>query len=224
MELVLRNKNNPISGNNTFSGANTHSGAETFAGATSITGVMPAAVKNSDNAGAVGAATVVAREFGDGKHHVTELSLTDYVVGPLAGAGAALTLVPPTPIYTLPAGVQVLSVSYCSVALTAVGTAVTPEIGLGSVVGDGSANATIGAAGATMEDILEGFDVADTDTHAAVASGPVGATAGILTGIALNKAADAKTIYLNCAGTWIADNTGNLTVSGTIVIVWDTVV
>lgn len=174
--------------------------------------------------GAVGASEAEAREYGDGKHHVTEIALTDFIVGPLAGAGAALTLVPPTVLYTLPAGAQVLSVSYAALALTAVGTAVTPEMGVGSVIGDGSANATIGAAGATMEDILEGFDVADTDTHAEVASGPVGATAGILTGIALNKAADAKTLYLNCAGTWNADNTGNLTVTGYVTIVWDSIV
>ena len=175
------------------------------------------------NKGTVGAVTVVASEKGDGVHHVTTLALTDFVVGPLAGAAAAKTLVPATVLYTLPAGVQVLGVSYISIALTATGTAVTPEIGLGSVIGDGSANATIGAAGATMEDIHEGFAVATTVSHAVVKSGPKGATAGILTGISLNKATDAKTIYLNCAGTWNADNTGNLTASGTIVIVWDTI-
>ena len=167
--------------------------------------------------------TVSVEEFGDGVHHVTKLTLTDFIVGPLAGAGAAKTLVPPKALYLLPAGVQVIKYSYIEIALSAAGTAVTPEIGLGSVIGDGSANSAIGSAGATMEDIHEGFSVADTDTEATVKDGPVGATAGILTGISLNKAADAKTIYLNCAGTWNADNTGNLTASGTIVIVWDTI-
>ena len=176
------------------------------------------------NVGAKAAVTpVVVEEAGDGVHHVTKLTLTNYVIGPVPAAAAALTLVPPQALYTFPAGVQVLSVSYAEVALTLPGTAVTPEIGLGSVIGDGSANATLGVAGATMEDILEGFVVADTDTHAVVKNGPKGATAGILTGIALNKAADAKTIYLNCAGTWNVDNLGNLTVSGVITIVWDTV-
>ena len=169
-----------------------------------------------------GVSTVEVKEFGDGKHHVTQLTLKDYVVGPLAGAAAALNLIPPQALYTLPAGAQVISVSRGSVGLTATGTAVSPEIGLGSVAGDGGAEATLGAAGATTEDILEGFAVADTVTHAAVVSGPKGVTAGILTGIALNKNADAKTIYLNCAGTWNADNTGNLTVSGVITIIWDT--
>lgn len=201
MELVLLNKDQTITGQKTFT--------------------KP--VLNTKNAGAVGAATVVAKEYGDGVNHVTELNFTDFIVGPLAGAAAAKALVPPTPLYTLPAGVQLLEVSYVEIALTAVGTAVTPEIGLGSVVGDGSANATIGAAGATQEDIHEGFNVATTLSHAVVKSGPKGATAGILTGISLNKAADAKTIYLNCAGTWNANNTGNLTATGKVVLVWKTI-
>jgi hypothetical protein len=197
MELVLRNKRNEFA----------------------------YALQAKNNVGVkANVAPLTVKEYGDGVHHITVLELKDYVVGPLAGAAADLTLVPPQALYTLPAGAQVLSVSYGEVALTAAGTPVTPEIGLGSVIGDGSANATLGAAGATMEDILEGFAVADTDTHATVKSGPKGATAGILTGIALNKATDAKTIYLNCAGTWNADNTGNLTVTGKIVIVWDTIV
>ena len=219
MELVRLNKdnvltgNNTHAGNNTFSGNNLHTGVETFS----------KQIETTKNVGTKGAATVAVKEYGDGVNHVTELTLTNYIVGPLAGAAAAKALVPPTPLYTLPAGVQLLEVSYAEIALTAAGTAVTPEIGLGSVVGDGSANATIGAAGATQEDIMEGFAVANTSTHALVKNGPKGATAGILTGIALNKAADAKTIYLNCAGTWNANNTGNLTASGKVVLVWKTI-
>jgi hypothetical protein len=129
-------------------------------------------------------------------------------------------LVPLTPLYTLPAGSQVLEVSHANVGLTAAGTAVTPEIGLGSVIGDGSAAAILSG---TFEDILQGYAVADTVTGAKVENGPVGVTAGILTGIALNKSSDAKTIYLNCAGTWNADNTGNLLANGEITIVWTTI-
>lgn len=208
MELVRLNKDNVLSGNNTHSGEN----------------IFDKALKTTKNIGTVGATTVVATEKGDGVNHVTELDFTVFIVGPLAGAAAAKALVPPTPLYTLPAGVQLLEVSYAEVALTAAGTAVTPEIGLGSVIGDGSASATIGAAGATQEDILEGFAVATTASHAVVKNGPKGATAGILTGIALNKAADAKTIYLNCAGTWNANNTGNLTATGKVILVWKTIV
>lgn len=204
MELVLRNKDQEIKGNNVHSGYNT----------------FGQAVRTTKNVGTKGAATVEAIEYGDGIHHMTKLTLTNYVVGPLAGAAAAKALVPPTPLYTFPSGYQLVTVCRAKIGLTAAGTAVTPEIGVGSVVGDGSANATIGAAGATMEDYVEGFAVATTVSHAQVDSGLKTATAGVLTGIALNDPADAKTLYLNCAGTWNANNTGNLVANGEVLIVW----
>jgi hypothetical protein len=46
------------------------------------------------------------------------------------------------------------------------------------------------------------------------------ATAGIGTGIAMNKVGDEKSVFLNSAGTWNANNTGNLTASGVIVLKW----
>lgn len=204
MELVSRTKSQELKGNNIHSGYNT----------------FGEAIRSTKNVGTKGAATIEVIEYGDGINHMTKLTLTDFVVGPLAGAGAAKALVPPTPVYTFPAGYQLVSVCRAKVGLTAAGTAVTPEIGLGSVVGDGSASATIGAAGATQEDYLEGFNVATTVSHAQVDSGIKGATAGVLTGIALNNPAKAKTVYLNCAGTWNANNTGNLLANGEVLIVW----
>ena len=91
--------------------------------------VFTVAHQNIKNTGVVGAATVVAKEYGDGVNHVTELDFTSFIIGPLAGAAAAKALVPASPLYTLPAGVQLLEVSYVEVALTAAGTAVSPEIG-----------------------------------------------------------------------------------------------
>lgn len=178
---------------------------------------------NLVNNGVQGAATLNVKEYGDGVHHITEITLVNYKVGVLPGAAAAKVLVPLTPLYTLPAGSQLVKVSKVKVGLTGTGTAVTPELGLGSVIGDGSANATIGAAGATQEDYLEGFAVADTSTGAQVNSGIKAPTAGAYTGIGLNNPADAKTIYLNCAGTWNLDNTGNLLANGKIVISWETI-
>lgn len=221
MELFRLNKNNTVSGSNVFSGANT------FSGALAITGVQTSAEKllNTKNVGTKAAvSTVVVEESGDGVHHVTKLTLTDYVIGPLAGAAAAKVLVPPQALYTFPAGVHVLAVSFLSLALTAAGTAKTPDVGLGSVAGDGSANATLDLSAAGAEDIHTGFTAGSTSTHAVGASGPKGATAGIFTGIALNKAADVKTVFLNAAATWAANNTGNLTATGTVVLVWDTLV
>lgn len=213
-QIALALGEGALDANNTFTGNNTFEGEVAF----------DEVLQNAANAGDSLPETVAIQELGDGVNHITVLTLTDYIVGPLAGAAAAKALVPPTALYTLPAGVQILEASYAEVALTAAGTAVTPEIGLGSVVGDGSASATIGAAGATQEDIMEGFAVATTASHATVKNGPKVATAGALTGIALNKATDAKTIYLNCAGTWNADNTGNLTATGKVVLVWKTLV
>lgn len=200
-------------------------GNTVVAGTLGVTGIatFTLALINAANVGAAGAATAVAEEAGDGKHHVTTLTLTDFIIGPLAGAAAAKVLVPPTALYVLPAGVQVIKYAYMTLALTAAGDAQTPELGLGSIVGDGTANADIGSAGATQEDYFEGTAGGDTDTQGVVATGPLGATAGVFTGIALNKAADSKNIFLNCADTWAANNTGNITATGTVVIVWDTI-
>lgn len=53
-----------------------------------------------------------------------------------------------------------------------------------------------------------------------MSNGPVGATAGVLTGISLNEAASAKTIHINAADTWDAGITGNLTATGTVTLKW----
>lgn len=170
----------------------------------------------TNGVGTVGAATVVAEESGDGVNHVTTLTLTDFIIGALAGAAAALTLTPVTALYTLPAGAQLKIAAYASIGSVATGTAVTPELGLGTTAGAGSVDATLGAAGAGTENILTGYNVADTVTGAAVEGSNV-------TPAAIGAAAD-KAIYLNAAGTWNADNTGNLVANGTIVLVWTSLV
>jgi len=197
-----------------ISGANVFSGQVSFSGKT----------LNTKNAGTKAAvSTVAVEELGDGVNHVTKLTLTNYVIGPLAGAAAAKILVPPQALYTFPAGAHILLASYISLALTAAGTAKTPDVGLGSVAGDGTANATLNLNAAGGEDIHTGYTAGSTSTHAVGASGPVGATAGVLTGIALNDAAGVKTVFLNAAASWAADNTGNLTATGTVVIAWTTI-
>lgn len=221
MELVTLNKKQTITGEKTFSGP------VTFAGAITKSGIETSSEKllNTKNVGTKAAvSTVVVEESGDGVHHVTKLTLTNYVIGPLAGAGAAKILVPPQALYTFPAGAHILLASYASLALTAAGTAKTPDVGLGSVAGDGTANATLNLSAAGSEDIMTGYTAGSTSTHAVGASGPVGATAGMLTGIALNGASGVKTVYLNAAASWAADNTGNLTATGTIVLGWTTIV
>lgn len=162
---------------------------------------------------AVSGVTVV--EEGDSNNHKTVLTFTDFAVGSATGAadlafGALL--------YTLPAGAQEIQLSYMDLALTGTTTIVadTPEVGIGSVLGAG-VQSTLGAAGATMEDHWEGAASGAIDGTNSV-TGMKGATAGILTGIALNESGDAKTFYLNVADGWAG--TGDVTATGTITITW----
>lgn len=166
-----------------------------------------------------GIATIVANEYNAGGSHITVLTLTNFIVGALAGAAADLGV--GNKIYTFPAGVQLHEVSYFSLSLTAAGTAVNTDTGIGSVIASGAVNVLSGTA--TFEDYVTGQTVATAAGGGAVAVvGPIGATAGILTGISLQTAAKVKNLFLNSAGTWNANNTGNLTSTGSIVLKWST--
>lgn len=161
--------------------------------------------------------TVTAVEYGDGKDITTVLTLTNFVVGALAGAGAALGM--GNIVYTFPAG-QHLELVYglSDISLTAAGTAVNTDTGLGSVIASGAVSVLSGTA--TFENRLTGQTIATASSGGAAASALLAATAGIGTGIALNVAASVKDVFLNSAGTWNANNTGNLTATGTIVLKW----
>jgi hypothetical protein len=182
-------------------------------GTTARTGL----IKNTQNVGAVSAG-VAAVEVGDGKHHVTTLTLTNKDLGAVAGAGnhAVGAL-----IYTFPAGVHLHSVTYMSVGLTtAVACAAdTPVVGIGSVIATG-AQATLLAVGATCEDYIVGTGAANC-TGTATVVGPVGAVAGIHTGISLSAAGGVKALHLNAADGW-AGASATVLASGTVVLVWDT--
>lgn len=192
-------------------GAQTINGVKTF-----DSGISTTYAKNEHaTIFGVAGADVVAVHYGDGRDITTVLTLTNAALVALTGIGAEAT---GTLIYTFPAGVHFHSVTSHSVALQGGGTvdADTPELGIGSTLASG-ANATLGAAGATTEDYTEGTAVANCSGTALV-RGPLGATAGIHTGISLNAAADAKTVYLNAADTWAGADT--LTASGTVIIKW----
>lgn len=162
-------------------------------------------------------ATVTVDEYG-GKDVVTVLTLTNFVVGALAGAGAALGL--GNIVYAFPAGQHFeLVYSLSGISLTAAGTAVAgAKLGLGSVIATGAISVLSGTA--TFQDRLTGTTVPTASTGGAATSALLATTAGIGTGIALNVAASVKNVFLNCAATWNADNTGNLTASGVIVLKW----
>lgn len=175
---------------------------------------------NTKNVGTKAAATVTVEEFGDGVHHITKLTLTNHVIGALAGAAAALGV--GSKIYTFPAGSHVEGASYIDLVLKAAGTAVDTDTGLGSVVASGVVAILSGTT--TFEDRHTGQTIGTAASGGTAVKSLKNTTAGVQTGIALNVAASVKDVFLNSAGTWNADNTGNLTATGTIVLVWDTIV
>lgn len=163
--------------------------------------------------------TITCQEYSTGGDVLTVLNLTNFVVGALAGAGAALGM--GNIIYTFPTGDQHLETAYSfwNLSLTAAGTAVACDTGLGSVIASGAVSVLSGTA--TFEDRLTGQAITTAAAGGtAVSAGPIGATAGIQTGIALNTASAVKNVFLNAAGTWNANNTGNLTATGQIFIKW----
>lgn len=187
--------------------------ANVVSGSTTITG----AVANSANVGTVGT-NVTAVEYGDGIHHKTVLTLTDVVLGAPTAAGNSAH---GAEVYAFPAGVHLHSHSWFSIGLT-VGTTTTdaPDVGLGSVVGAG-AIATLN--GTTMEDYVTAITWGTALDGTAEIQATIGATAGVFTGISNNAAADVKEVFLNAADGWAAGVTGNLTASGTIVLIWDSI-
>lgn len=162
-------------------------------------------------------ATVSIAEYGDGRDMTTVLTLTDFIVGALAGAGAALGVGNIVAAY--PAGQHIeLAYAFSALSLKAAGTAVTCKTGLGSVIASGAVSVLSGTA--TFQDRLTAQDIATAPTGGTAVSALKAATAGIGTGIALNVAGSVKNVFLNAAGTWNADNTGNLKANGVIVLKW----
>lgn len=169
------------------------------------------------NLGTTPVGTVSIVEYGDGKDVTTVLTLTNFIVGALAGAAANLGV--GNIVYAYPAGQHFeLVYSFSNIVLTCAGTAVATDTGLGSVIASGAIAVLSGTA--TFEDRLTGQTINTAAGGGAAVSALTAATAGIGTGISLNVAASVKNIFLNSAGAWNANNTGNLTASGTIVLKW----
>lgn len=161
--------------------------------------------------------TVAIREFGSDRDKTTELTLTNFIVGALAGGAAALGV--GNIVCAFPTGQHFeIVASLSALVLKCAGTAVATDTGLGSVIATGVVSVLSGTA--TFEDRLTGQTISTAAGGGAAVSALTAATAGIGTGIALNVAASVKNVFLNSAGTWNANNTGNLTASGKIVLKW----
>lgn len=161
--------------------------------------------------------TVTFNEYSTGKDVVTRLTLTNFVVGALAGAGAALGV--GNIVYSFPAGQHLeLVYGFSSLSLTAAGTAVVAQTGLGSVIASGAVSVLSGTA--TFQNRATAQAITTDPAGGTAVSALVAATAGIGTGISLNVAASVKDVFLNAAGTWNSNNTGSLLANGVITLKW----
>jgi hypothetical protein len=160
--------------------------------------------------------TVKVKEYGNGRDFVTVLTLTNFVVGTIPSANAALGV--GNIVCAFPAGQHLEHASFLSLAETLPGAGVTGVIGLGSVIASGAISVLSGTG--TFQDRLAGVAVTSSATGGTAAVGLAGATAGFGTGIALNASGSVKNVFVNAAGTWATVNAGTLTVSGTITLKW----
>jgi hypothetical protein len=181
------------------------------------TGISTNSIKAQTAIGTTPVGTVSIVEYSTGKDVTTVLTLTNFIVGALAGAAAALGV--GNIVYAFPAGQHFELVdSLSSIVLTAVGTAVATDTGLGSVIATGAVAVLDGTT--TFEDRLTGITINTAAGGGAAASSIATTTAGVGSGIGLNAAGSVKNVFLNSAGTWNANNVGSLTASGTIVLKW----
>ena len=196
--------------------ANVATATTNIANLTNGTTLRTGRIQNSAT-GSVGTvpAGVTAVHYGNGSHITTVLTLTNVDLGAIAGAANQAT---GALIYTFPAGVHVHEVTYMSIGVVGdlAVQADTPDLGIGSVVAAGAVAVLSGTA--TFEDYITGQTMTNVSGTASVAM--TTATAGALTGISLNAAASAKTLYLNIANGWAAASAA-LLASGTVVLKWN---
>jgi hypothetical protein len=158
------------------------------------------------NLGSSPVSTVSVNEYSNGKDVTAVLTLTNFIVGALAGAGAALAM--GNIVYAFPAGQHFEQFySFSALSLTAAGTAVSVNTALGSVIATGAVATLAGTS--TFLDRLTQQAIATAAGGGAAVSAQTMATAGFGTGIANNVAGSVKNVFLNGAGTWNANNVGN---------------
>lgn len=157
--------------------------------------------------------TVTVKEYGDGRNMVTELTLTNFIIGHIPADAAALGV--GNIVGVFPAGCHIEDSFYQRLVLTLPGTAVNSDTGLGSVIASGAVNVLSGTG--TFEDRLTGQTTPTDPTGGTMTAGLVKSP---LTGISVNIPTSVKNIFLNSAGTWNVDNHGDLTATGVIIVKW----
>ena len=209
--LLDENDNEIIRIANT-SGNVTVPGTLAVTGATSLTGALSGAslsltgdAGSSLGVGAVAAEGTLVSESGVGKLHVTELTFTKTTT--IAGAALA----DGARCYTFPAKRVSILALQIDATLTAPVDTTTPEIGAGTLIGSG-ANATLGAVGATAEDLIEG-----TASEAFASSGTAASRSGTIAKLPLTVAAS-SVLHVNWAGSYAESE--DVTVNGSVYCVW----
>lgn len=159
---------------------------------------------------------VTAVEFGDGYHHVTVLTVSQADALTIADTAA---IADGYLLYTLPAGICVVSAAYMSMAVSAASTEAqsdTPDVGLGTTIASGSVATLDGTA--AFENLITGQTAADANGTATVKTTVPTAGASLVI-----ESGDDHTVHFNVADTWANDTGGDLTadIAGTVIIVWD---
>jgi hypothetical protein len=157
--------------------------------------------------------TVTVDEYGDGRNMTTVLTLTNFIIGALSGTAADKGI--GNILAAFPAGFHVEDAYYQELSLKCAGTAVNTDTGLGSVIASGVVSILSGTG--TFEDRLTGQTI---PTAAAGGTLTEALVKEALTGISVNVSSSVKNLFLNSAGTWNANNTGNLTATGKVIVKW----
>ena len=175
-------------------------------------GVGQTQARNIANAGTPNTG-VTAEEYGDGRNHVTVLTVSQ---------ADALTTADNTLIcdgyllYTFPAGVIVVHHTYMSMGVTATTEQQgdTPDVGIGTVIGTGSVATLDGTSG--FEDLLIGQTAVADGTAEVKTLAPTAGAPHII------EIADAHTVHFNVADTWADDTSTDLSadIAGTVVLEW----
>jgi hypothetical protein len=162
---------------------------------------------NTLNVGVAGT-NCVAREFGDGQHHITKIDITDLELITTTNASKADGKL----IYNLPAGAIVTRATKLSVAVKSTvdpfaNIADTPDLGVGTTVATGAVAVLGGTAG--FENLLTGQTMDDCDETVEVET--------VTTSLLINEA-DSHAVYLNIADGWAGVDAVGAT--GTVVLEW----
>lgn len=155
---------------------------------------------------------VVAKHYSADGHNITTVLTVNQTDAITVADNAALA--DGYLLFTFPAGAVAVSSASMSMAVTlAEDTTATADVGLGMLIGSG-ANATLGAVGATAENVITGqasTNCSGTATVKTIVNQPLAI-----------EAADAHTLYFNIADTWAntagTDLSGDI--AGTVVLQW----